>query len=91
VAPQVVRLRGLIQRGDTPDGAVQQPHRRAEQITKDARDCHHDIDARTAEYFERDHFNIGRAIHRIAHGPHAQQPQRLRDAFALRLDVIQSP
>src|SRR5205814_6064045 len=61
------------------------------QIAKDARHSYYNIDARSPEFFERDYFNFGGAIQRVAHRAHSQQPERLGDSFALCLDVIQPP
>src|SRR4051812_45604037 len=64
---------------------------RTEQVAKNSRDRHYDVDARPAQLFERYRFDVRRAVETITKRAHAEQPQRLGHAFALRLYVVEPP
>src|SRR6185437_6868069 len=87
----VIEFERLIELGHEAHGFVEQLHSRTKQIAKDSGHCHHDVDAWTAEFGERNRFDTRCPVERVAHWPRAEEPERLSHTFALRLDVIESP
>ena len=91
VLADVVRFERLVELGHEANCLVEQLHRRTKQIAKDSRHRHHDVDARPAEFSQRNRFDARGPIQSIANRARAEQPERLGHAFALRLDVVESP
>ena len=49
------------------------------------------LNARTLQFFQWNYFEFCGAIKRIPNRTHPQQPERLRNAFTLRLYIVQAP
>ncbi|SLI85900.1 Uncharacterised protein [Mycobacteroides abscessus subsp. abscessus] len=74
VRAHVVVLGGFVEVGDEADRVVEHGQHVRERVAEEAADADGDVDARAAEFGERDHLEGGdAAAGLVPHRPHAQQ------------------
>src|SRR5215468_10918768 len=80
-----IQLAGLVQGGHSPNGPIQQSHRRAEQIAEDSRNRHYNVDAGPPQLVQRNNLDISSPVQSVAARSDAQQAESLRNRLALGL------
>ena len=86
-----VLVQRLVRAGGLEGGLREQPGLQRQQVTEDAGQGHHHVDARPAQFLQGDQVGTGQAAEAIEARAGAHQGQGLGDGAALGLEVVRAP